>query len=250
MRRIVISLLLVCITLPGWGQLQRACQYGVIPTENITMIEVNPSLIVHDDSAGISTSQLLFKMYRVINANYNWGIEMPLARYESGEKSVSGLGDTAVNLTWVRPESKDRLGLGVKMELFVPTATDKHLGSGQLQTSPSVFVVWTDGNGWYIAAAYKHYASVIGDHAREDINYGRLRWNVSYLSDNKWWLQTNLYYYQNFHVSGKAELVPEVEVGTLVNEGTAFYLNGSTHAGGNWHSKDWSVGVGFKVLYL
>ncbi|MBR4591665.1 MAG: hypothetical protein IKO35_00455 [Elusimicrobiaceae bacterium] len=250
MRFIGLSFLFLWAALPSWGQLQRACQYGVIPTDNITMVEVNPSLTVIDDSVGISNSQLTFKTYRVINAHYNWGIEVPLARYESPAKSVSGLGDTAVSISWVRPESKDRLGMGAKMEFFIPTATDKRLGSGQLQASPSVFAVWTNGNGWYVAGAYKHYLSVIGDRAREDINYGRFRFNISYLSERKWWVQTNLYYYQNFHESGKMELVPEIELGTLVNEGTAFYINGGTHAAGNWHSKDWNVGVGFKILYL
>lgn len=250
MRRLGVSLIGLVLALPGWGQLQRVCHYRVMPTDNITTLEVSPSMTVIDDSVGISSSQLTFKSYRVINPHYNWGVEVPLARYESPEKSVNGLGDTLVSLTWVQPESAQRPGYGAKMEFIVPTATDKRLGGGQLQASPAVFAVWTNGNGWYAAAAYKHYLSVVGDHAREDINYGRARLNISYLSENKWWVQMNGYYYQNFHESGKMELVPEVELGTLVNEGTAFYINGSTHAAGNWHSKDWSVGVGFKVLYL
>lgn len=238
------------LTLPGWGQLQKLCHYGVMPTANITSIEVNPSLTVTDDSGGVSSSQMTFKIYRVINPGWNWGVELPLARFESPEKSVNGLGDVLLSATWVRPETAHRVGYGAKMEFITPTATDKRLGGGKLQASPSFFAVWTNGNGWYVAATYKHYASVLGDNARDDINYGRLRGNISYLSENKWWVQTNWYYYQNFRDSGKMEFVPEVELGTLVNEGTAFYINGNTHAAGNWHSKDWSMGVGFKVLYL
>jgi len=246
------NIVLFCLlaALPGWGQLQKLCHYGVMPTDNITSVEVNPSLTAVDDSGGVSTSQMTFKMYKVINPNWNWGVELPLARFESPDKSVNGLGDMLLSAAWVKPEAADSLGYGAKMEFIVPTATDKRLGSGQLQASPALFAVWTNGNGWYVAAAYKHYASVIGDHARDDINYGRFRGNISYLSENKWWVQTNWYYYQNFHDSGKMEFVPELEVGTLVNEGTAFYINGSTHAAGNWKSKNWSMGVGFKVLYL
>ncbi|MCQ2411045.1 MAG: hypothetical protein MJ053_06215, partial [Elusimicrobiaceae bacterium] len=222
------------------GQIQHLCQYGVLPTDNITSLEVNPSLTTVDDSGGVSTSQLLLKSYHVLSEYTNWGVELPLARFESPEKSVNGLGDTALNVTWAKPQEAHRMEYGVKMEFFIPTATDKRLGSGTLQASPSVFAVWTNGSGWYVAAGYKHYVSVVGDHARDDINHGRLRANISYLSENKWWVQTNWYYYQNFRESGQMEFVPELELGTLVNEGTAFYINGSTHAAGNWKGKDWS----------
>ncbi len=250
MRKWIVISVTLFVTLPGWSQLQKLCRYGVLPTDNITSLEVNPSLTAADDSGGVSTSQLLFKAYRVISSHWNWGVEVPLVRFESPDKSVNGLGDILVNVTWMKPESSNRLGYGAKMEFLTPTATDKHLGSGKLQASPSLFAVWTSGNGWYVAATYKHYVSVLGDHAREDINYGRIRGNISYLSENKWWVQTNYYYYQNFRDSGKMEFVPEVELGTLVNEGAAFFINGSRHAAGNWKSKDWSMGVGFKVLYL
>lgn len=250
MRFIGVLTISLLMALPGWGQLQRLCPLGVLPTENITTAEVNPALNVLDDSAGISSTQLTFKTYRVINEHYNWGIELPLTRYESPEKSVSGLGDTSLSVTWMQPQSTQRLGYGVKLEFFAPTATDKRLGSGKLQASPSVFVVWQMKGGLYIAGGYKQYTSIVGDHAREDINYGRFRLNISYLSPTKWWIQTNAYYYQDYRHSAQAEFIPELELGTLINEGTAFYINGSTHAGGNWHSKDWSLGVGFKVLYL
>ena len=244
--------LLICLllSLPACGQLQHIRPYGVLPTENITTIEVNPSLTTLEDSEGISTSQLTFKTYRVINESYNWGVEVPMSRYESSQKSVNGLGDTSLNATWMIPVGKNRLSYGSKLEFFIPTATDKLLGSGKLQVSPSVFAVWRLDNGMYVSGGYKHYVSVLGDGAREDINCGRFRINISYLSPYKWWIQTNWYYYQDYQHDGKMEFIPELELGTLVNEGTAFYINGSTHAGGNWHSKDWSLGVGFKVLYL
>lgn len=239
------------VALPACAQLQRKYDYGVMPTENITSLEVNPVLNVLDDSAGISSSQLIVKSYHVIDNAWNWGVEVPLARYESPEKSVSGLADALVALAWMHPESLNGgFGYGVRMETFLPTATDKRLGSGQLQVSPSAFVLWSWNNGIYAAAGYKHYWSVLGDRAREDINLGRFRVNVSYLSAAKWWVQTNVYYYQDFEHRGKMEVVPEAEIGTLVTVGTAIFANVSAHAAGNAHSKDWSVGVGFRVLYL
>lgn len=251
MKKWLFAALLGFVFLPAQAQLQRAYEYGVSPTDNVTSLEVNPTLNVWDDSAGISSSQLTLKMYKVVAPDWNWGVEVPLSRYESREKAENGLGDISLAVNWMHPESTSGgFGYGAKMEMIVPTATDKRLGSGQLQASPSVFALWSFPCGIYIAGGYKHYASVIGDHARDEINMGRFRLNLSYLSDSKWWIQSNLYYYQDFKNKGKMELIPELELGTLVNEGTAMYINASTHAAGNWDSKDWSVGVGFKVLYL
>lgn len=249
MRKWTVLLVSVLAVSPLCAQIQRTYHYGVVPTENITTFEVNPSTTVLDDSAGISSTQLTFKTYRVINERFNWGVEVPLSRYESPEKSINGLGDTLVSLSWSLPAEK-LFGFGAKMEIFVPTATDKLLGSGQLQASPSAFVLLAFPGGFYGAVGYKHYASIVGDHARADINMGRLRANIGYTSPNEWWVLTNLYYYMDYENSGMAEFIPELEVGTLVNDGTAFYANASTHAAGNWKSKDWSFGVGFKLLYL
>lgn len=234
----------------GWGQIQKFCDCGILPTDNATMVEVNPSLTAIDDSRGISSSQLLLKTYHTFHTHYNWGMEAPLARYESPEKSVSGLGDVLANVTWSRFSNVTHWGYGGRMEIFLPTATDKRLGSGQVQASPSVFVWRQFSSGIYVAGGYKHYVSVLGDHAREEIDMGRFRLNVSYLAPANWWVQTNWYYHQNFRHSGKMEFIPEAEIGTLVSSGTALYIVGSTHGSGNMHSKDWTLGVGFKILHL
>ncbi len=249
-RKCVAFSVLLWFCAPVSAQIQRSYHYGVVPTENITTFEVNPSTTVVDDSGGVSTSQMTLKTYRVINQQLNWGVEVPLSRYESPEKSVNGLGDALFSVSWVLPEEEHRLGYGFKMETFLPTATDKLLGMGKVQLSPSAFVLIPLPADFYAAVGYKHYQSIMGDHARDDINYGRLRLNVGYTSPSQWWALVNLYYYMDYTHGGRTEFIPEVEIGTLINAGTAFYINGSTHAAGSWHTKDWSLGVGFKLLYL
>lgn len=247
-----IFLLLICVlsVLPLSAQIQKKYYYGVVPTENITTFEVNPSLTAIDDSGGVSVSQTVFKAYRVINPQFNWGVEVPLSRYESPNKSVNGLGDILANVSYFVPKGNNDYGYGAKMEIILPTATDDLLGTGKLQFSPSVFVLFLGWNGFYAAAGYKHYVSLAGDGGRDDINMGRFRGYLSYISPDQWWVVLNGYYYMDYKHSGQAEFIPELELGTLVNEGTALYINGSTHAGGNWHTKDFSVGIGFKLLYL
>lgn len=250
MKKWLLGSILCVACATAQAQIQKTYYYGVIPTVNITTFEVNPTLTVVDDSAGISTSGVTLKTYRVLSEELNWGVEVPLSRFESPEKSVSGLGDVSANISWLRRQGDNPLGFGAKMEIITPTATDKRLGVGQLQVSPSVFVLRRLFEGAYAALGYKYYRSMVGDHARDDINMGRLRLNVGYTSPNEWWVLTNLYYYMDYENKGQAEFIPEVEVGTLVSEGTAFYANVSTHAAGNWHSKDWGVSIGFKLLYL
>ena len=251
MKKWILAVVLAGVLLPANAQLQRKYQYGVEPTENITSLEINPTFTAIDDSAGISATGVTAKMYKVINPNWNWGVEVPLTRFESPEKSVNGLGDITVALNWMRPESiQGGFGYGAHLEAILPTATDKRLGAGQFQVGPSAFALYSWDSGIFTAVGYKHMLSLFGDHARDDINMGRFRYNLSYLSENKWWIQGNLYYYQDFENSGQMEVVPELEIGTLINDGTAMYVNAGTHAAGNMNSKDWSVGVGFRILYL
>ncbi len=249
MQKWIVLVFLLLAEIPLYAQIQRTYHYGVVPTENITTFEVNPSITVVDNSGGVSLNQLTIKTYRVINPRFNWGVEIPLARAESPEKSVNGLGDILANVTWTLP-ADNLFGFGAKMEFFLPTATDKRLGTGKLQASPSAFVLLAFADGFYSAVGYKQYLSIAGEHAREKINIGRWRANIGYTSPNEWWVVTNLYYYVDYEHSGMAEFIPELEIGTLVNDGTAFYANASTHGGGNWDTKDWSFGVGFKLLYL
>lgn len=251
MRKWILAAVLTGILFPVHAQLQRKYEYGVEPTENITSLEINPTFTAIDDSANISSSGVTAKMYKVIDPNWNWGVEVPLSRFESPEKSVSGLGDITVALNWMKPESiQGGFGYGAHMEAVLPTATDKRLGTGKLQIGPSVFALYSWESGIFTAVGYKHMLSLFGDHARDDISLGRFRYNLSYLSEHKWWVQGNLYYYQDFENSGQMEVVPEIEVGTLINDGTAMYVNVGTHAAGNMNSKDWNVSIGFRVLYL
>jgi hypothetical protein len=237
--------------LPVQAQLQRTYQYGVIPTENVTSLEIQPVLNVLDNSAHTSSTQTTFKAYHTLSDAWNFGAEIPLVRYESPLRSVAGLGDVMLALAYMHPESlSGGFGWGARMEVFTPTATDEHLGSEKLQLSPSAFVLWAFSPNVFTAVGYKHYWGEWGANDRNDINTGRVRFNMAYLSDSKWWVLTNLYYYLDYKNDNREEFLPEFEIGTLINDGTSIYANYNFHGGGNWQSKDWSASVGFRILYL
>lgn len=234
---------------PGFAQLQDTWHFGVKPTENITTLEVNPTLTVIDNKEGISISGVTLKSYRVIDENFNWGAELPLLRFETPGHSVNGIGDISLSATGVH-KLHSGIDVGAKLETMLPTATKETLGTGKWVISPSVFAVINLPYQFYIHGEYKHYVSVAGDGGRSTVNYGRPRLTVGYTSPAQWYVLTTLYYYVDFENDLQHEFAPEAEIGTLVNEGTAFYANVSTHAGGNWKQKDWGVSIGFKLLYL
>ena len=125
-----LSVCFLLAAFPAQAQLQRTYEYGVVPTENITSLEIQPVLNVLDSSAHTSSTQTTIKAYHVLSSAWNWGAEVPLVRYESPERSVGGLGDIMLALAYMHPESlSGGFGWGARMEVFTPTATDSHLGS-------------------------------------------------------------------------------------------------------------------------
>lgn len=244
----LILVLLVSCAVPSSAQLQKFCIPGIAPSRHVTSLELTPATMVINNSGGVSLDTLTAKMYYTFNPDYNIGIEVPLARYESPDKSVNGLGDVLLSAQAVH--SVHRIDWGVKMETYLPTAGDELLGSGKLIVSPSVFAVYPFNSHFFIAAGYKQYFSVAGDGGRDDVNYSRFRLLVSYMDENQWWVTFDPQYYVDYKNWGQAELIWESELGMMINPGTAVYLKPGAHLGGNWQTRDWTLGIGFKILYL
>ena len=197
MKKILTGLVvLLGFSAPARAQLQDTWHFGVKPTENITTLEVNPALTVIDDKGGVSLNTVTLKTYRVINSNFNWGVEVPLARFETPDKSVNGLGDVSLSATGLY-QASDMVGLGFKMEMLAPTATKDELGTGKLVMSPTAFAVITFPSQFYMHWEYKHYFSVAGDGSRPYVNYARPRLTLGYTSPSQWYVLTNLYYLFN-----------------------------------------------------
>lgn len=246
-----VVVLLCGLLLPARAQLQRASciVHGVIPTENVTSLELNPSTDVIDDAGGISRDQVTFKGYYAYNKYVNFGVEVPLARFESPEKSIQGLGDISTSVT-LTTFHNNRLSFGTNLELVVPTATDDLLGSGKVSFNPSAYAVYIPSENWFMALGYKQFWSIAGDGGRADTNKGRIRAILGYISNTKWWVLVDPQYYVNYETKGEAEFAPEAEIGTMINEGTAIYVRSGGHVGGNMKGRDWFASFGFKVLYL
>lgn len=245
----VFFIVLFCCVVPARAQLQKFCLPGVAPTHNVTSFELTPSTLVTDrGNRDASTDTLTAKLYYAFSPDYNIGAEVPLARYQTDGRSVKGLGDVLLSAQAVH--SVHRFDWGVRLETFLPTASNDALGTGKWVMSPSVFAVYPFNPAFFIAAGYKQYFSAAGDGGRDDVNYGRVRMVISYMDQRNWWVTFEPQYYMDYKHTGQAELIWEGEAGVFVNEGTALYIKPGTHVAGNWKTRDWSLNVGFKILYL
>lgn len=222
----------------------------VRPNDTVTSLEFNPSMDVLDDSASTSLSKMTMKGYYRFLPDLTAGIELPFARYESPAESKNGLGDISLSLSMGRYQVGEKWSYGAVLEGILPTATADELGSGKVQISPSIYGVYSPNENWFFALGYKQYWSIMGDGGRDDINQGRIRGAIAYLSDNQWWAVLDPRYYIDYDNSGVAKFQPEAEIGTMINEGTALYLRAGGKMGGNMPGLDWTVSMGFKVLYL
>ena len=249
MKKYLLPAVLCLFCLPALhAQIQRV--YDVVPTENITSLEFNPSLDVLDHSKSTSLSKMTMKGAYKLTPLLSVGAEVPFARYESPADSKNGLGDITLSLSAGRYTYGDTWSFGGVLETIWPTASYDELGTGKVQMNPSFYGVYTPTPNWFVALGYKQYWSVAGDGGRDNINYGRIRLAMAYLSDNKWWVVLDPQYYINYDIPGQAHFSPEAEIGTMINEGTAIYLRASGKMGGNMPNKDWGISMGFRVLYL
>ena len=230
------------------AQIQKFCIPGVAPSRNVTSLELSPSTSIIDDKGGISSSALTTKMYYAFTPDYNIGIEVPLSRYEVPGDSVNGLGDILLAAEAIH--SVHYIDWGLKLETTLPTATDQALGTGKWVLMPSVFALVPVNENFFISFGYKQYSSIAGDGGRKSVNYARVRALISYMADAQWWVTFDPQYYMDYDRSGQAELVWESEIGVMVNPGTAMYIKPGAHLGGNWKTRDWTLSMGFKILYL
>ena len=221
-----VALLAVCLfAVPALrAQIQQI--RDVLPNDRVTSLELSPSMDVIDDSASVSLSKMTMKGFYKFALYMTAGIEVPLARFESPAESKNGLGDITLSLSLGRYNEGETWSFGAVAESILPTATSDELGSGKLQFNPSVYGVYMPTENWFFALGYKQHWSIAGDGGRENINNGRIRGAVAYLSDTNWWAMLDPRYFIDFDNPGQAKFQPEAEIGTMINEGTAVYLRG------------------------
>ena len=82
MKRTLACALLALAALPACAQLQEGVYvHGVIPTENVTSLELRPRFKAKDDSKNETVATLEFKPTFKLNDHWKFGAEIPLSRF-------------------------------------------------------------------------------------------------------------------------------------------------------------------------
>ena len=247
-KKIICLLFLLTGSLSAFAQLQDI--HGVIPTENVTSLEIKPRYKAKDDSKNKTVATVEIKPSFKINQHWKLGAEIPFTRYGEGEISEKGLGDIMVSGFYTDYSPTKVFSYGLGAELTLPTATHHELGDGKAYIEPEIFLVWKLNPNFFIEAEYRHIFSFAGASARDDIHESRYRMIFGYMSDSKWWFEFDPRYTVDYENPGAAELIGEFEIGTMVNVGSSIYLRGGWHLAGNKYSQDWEIMLGYKILYL
>ena len=247
-KRIICLLFLLGTPLFCFAQLQDI--HGVIPTENVTSLEIKPRYKAKDDSKNKTVATVEIKPSFKINQHWKLGAEIPFTRYGEGEVSEKGLGDIMLSGFYTDYSPSKVFSYGVGAELTLPTASHHELGDGKAYIEPEVFLVWKLNPNFFVEAEYRHIFSFTGAASRDDIHESRYRMIFGYMSDNKWWFEFDPRYTVDYENPGEAELIGEFEIGTMVNVGSSIYLRGGWHLAGNKYSQDWEIMLGYRILYL
>lgn len=251
LHKAALCLALAATALPLHAQLQENMTIrGVIPTENVTSLEIKPRFKAKDDSANKTVATVEIKPSFKLNNNWKFGAEIPLVRWSESDQTQKGLGDVMVSFLYTDYSPEKVFSYGVGSELIFPTASRQELGDGKMVAEPEVFLVWKLNRNFFIETEYRHIFSFAGSSGRENINESRYRMIFGYLSDDKWWFEFDPRYTVDYVNKSEAELIGEFELGTMINAGAAAYIRGGWHLAGNKYSQDWELMMGFKILYL
>ena len=128
--------LILCIlfgALPIQAQLQENLQVlGILPTENITSLEIKPRFKAKNDRTNDISSTIEIKPSFKLNRHWKFGAEIPLSRIGNDTSSAKGLGDIMLSSSYVDYTPNKIFSYGLAMELTAPTATSQQLGGRKM----------------------------------------------------------------------------------------------------------------------
>ncbi|NJM27629.1 MAG: hypothetical protein HC856_04210 [Pseudanabaena sp. RU_4_16] len=162
-----------------------------------------------------------------------------------------GIGDVQVKWNWVA-DINPKTAVVVASELYVPTASDRVLGTGKWVLAPSLIYAFFIDKNIIIAPAYVHNFSFTGDSDRADIHRGDFDLYMVYTADDKsWWVTSDLGISFDYQ-TGKTPAFWKVQYGrNLAKLAGGVALNGFIKPGigiGGDRTFDWSFQVGLALI--
>lgn len=220
---------------------------GVNPADNVTKMELLPSLNVLDTEGKPSITTLGLKydkeLYKIFGINF----ELPLSHFSGYGISDAGIGDLRV-----RGRGQYRFGRNVIIgaaEFVFPTATSDTLGTRQYTFDPTLAYVYAFSPNFFTALVGKQFISLynLDEEKYQDTNQTQIRMLIGYLSDKGWWAALDPQVWIN-NEDSRVEYLMETEVGTMLNRTTGVWTRIGKRLGGDWHRNDWSVLLGIRFI--
>ena len=136
-KKILLLILFLFSFSAAFAQLQDI--HGVIPTENVTSLEILPRFKAKDDSQNISIATLEINPTFKLNQHWKFGAEIPLSRYGEDHFSKKGLGDIITSFYYTDYSPNKIFSYGIGAEMIWPTASSSFLGKGKAIAEPEIF---------------------------------------------------------------------------------------------------------------
>lgn len=220
---------------------------GVNPADNVTKLELLPSLNVIDAKGSPSVTTLGLKYDKELYKVFGINLELPLSHFSGYGISDAGIGDLRV-----RGRGQYRFGRNVIIgatEFVLPTATSDTLGTRQYTFDPTLAYVYAFSANFFTALVGKQFISLynLEPERYQDTNQTQIRLLAGYLSSDGWWMALDPQLWIN-NEDGTQEYLLEGEIGTMLNRSTGVWTRIGKRLGGDWHRNDWSVLLGIRFI--
>ena len=190
---------------------------GVNPKDNITKAE---AIVQYNNlEAGLETFTIALKYDLAFNSKWGANVELPFTTLSGPGFSETDVGD--LNLRVRNVNTQGPVSILSAVEVVVPTAGSDLTGSGKWQVNPVVGAVYAFNQQTFAFLGYKHYFSIAGDEARDDINRSEVRALFARLFANATWTLGDVKYSHSYEGQEFDTLDLEVEYGSMISKSVA-----------------------------
>lgn len=190
---------------------------GVNPKDNITKAE---AIVQYNNlEAGLETFTIALKYDLAFNSKWGANVELPFTTLSGPGFSETDVGD--LNLRVRNVKTNGPVSILSAVEVVVPTAGSDLTGSGKWQVNPVVGAVYAFNQQTFAFVGYKHYFSIAGDEARDDINRSEVRALFARLFANATWTLGDVKYSHSYEGQELDTLDLEVEYGSMISKSVA-----------------------------
>ena len=174
-------------------------------------------------------------------------LELPVATAESpAAGGQTGIGDAYAQVLTI-PFNNGRFAYVLGTGLFLPTATDRILGTGKVTFAPAFAPIWfLRGRGMFYVKL-QNFISVAGADDRPDASFFLITPTLMHTLPRRSWILLDTETTTDWHQGGKTGVKSGVQFGKIVTHGFGLWLKPEVWWGPNRAGR-WNLKTGF-IIY-